>query len=179
MNLRQINSRESEFEAKRYKARADYLYATVGLQRTQSLPAGMNLLVKVDGQFANEPLIDNEQYSAGGMESVRGYKETEQAGDNSVHGMFELSFPDPLERSPAGKWIQMSPFLFYDFAVLTIIDPLPTQAEKIRLAGTGAGVRGAMWKHLEYEVDWSVALKDTDITKRDDERVYFKVKAEF
>jgi len=178
-SLRGVVSNESEFENNRYQAMANYVYVVASITRTQKLPWGMGLLVKVDGQSANQPLIVNEQYLAGGMESVRGYKENEQAGDNGMHGMIELSFPDPFEKSSAAKLIHMSPFLFYDFAALTIIDPLPTQAEKIRLAGTGAGVRGQVWKHLEYEVDWSLALKDTDITKRDDERVYFIVKAEF
>ena len=44
MNLRQVNSRESEFENKRFMAKANYLYATAGIQRTQKLPLGMNLI---------------------------------------------------------------------------------------------------------------------------------------
>ncbi len=179
LSLRGVGSHESQFELKRFKATAGYLYATAGVQRTQKLPLGMNLFVKADGQVADQPLIDNEQYSAGGMESVRGYMESEAAGDNAVHGTLEVSFPDPLEKSRIGKQVQMSPFLFYDIAELAIRSPLPGQARSIKLEGAGAGTRGSITKHLEYEVDWAVALKAKDKTSGNSQRVYFKVKAVF
>jgi hemolysin activation/secretion protein len=177
MSFRGVVSNESEFELKRYKATANYFYATAGIQRTQKLPLGMGLFVKLDGQVTDGPLIDNEQYAAGGMESVRGYKETEATGDGAVHGMVELSFPDPFEKTGIGKKFQMSPFIFYDIARLTIRDPLQGQDSGITLAGTGAGLRGSIMKNLEYEVDWAVALDSTDKTRANDQRVYFKLKA--
>ncbi len=177
LSLRGVGSKETEFEDKRFKARANYLYATLGIQRTQKLPLGMNLFIKVDGQVSDQPLIDNEQYSAGGMESVRGYKESEAAGDNAIHETLEVSFSDPFEKLNIGKWFQASPFLFYDIAKLTIKHPLPGQDRSIKLEGAGAGIRGSMTKHLEYELDWALALHGTDKTERNDQRFYFKVKA--
>ncbi|HKZ15846.1 MAG TPA: POTRA domain-containing protein [Geobacteraceae bacterium] len=177
ISFRGVVSDEREFELKRYKAMANYLYATAGIQRTQKLPVGMSLFVKVDGQVSGQPLIDNEQYIAGGMESVRGYMESEAAGDDAVHATLEISFPDPLERFGTGKRFQMIPFLFYDMAELTIIEPLPGQDKSIKLGGAGAGMRGSMTKNLEYELDWAAALDATDRTQRNDQRIYFKVKA--
>ena len=84
---------QNEFAIKRYKGKANYLYATLGAERTQRLPAGFGLFAKVDGQIANGALISNEQYAAGGMESVRGYKESEVFGDNAFHATVELSHP--------------------------------------------------------------------------------------
>jgi hemolysin activation/secretion protein len=177
LSLRGVVSDENEFELKRYKATAGYLYATAGIQRTQKLPWGMNLFVKVDAQLADQPLIDNEQYSAGGMENVRGYKESEALGDNAVHSTLEVTFPNPLEKTAIGKRLQMNPFVFYDVAKLTIHDPLPGQDGSTSLQGTGVGVRGSVTKNLEYELDWAVALNATSQTNRYDQRVYFKVKA--
>jgi hemolysin activation/secretion protein len=179
LSFRGVGSREYEFELKRYKATANYLFATAGIQRTQQLPLEMSLLVKLDGQMTDQPLIDNEQYSAGGMESVRGYKESEAAGDVAVHGTMELSFPNPLEKSGTAKWLQAAPFLFYDFADLAIKDPLPGQDGNIKLEGTGAGVRGSLAKNLEYELDWAMALRPSDRIKRNDQAGYFKLKAVF
>ncbi len=177
LSLRGVVSDEREFELKRYKATAGYLYATAGVQRTQKLPMGINLILKIDGQVSDQPLIDNEQYTAGGMESVRGYMESEAAGDDAVHGTLEVSFPDPLERFGTGRWHQVSPFLFYDMAQLVIIEPLPGQDKSIKLAGAGVGIRGSVTKNLEYELDWASALDKTDRTERNDQRIYFKVKA--
>ena len=178
LSFRGIVSDESEFERKRYKATANYIYATLGIQRTQKLPWGMGLLAKVDAQVSDQPLIDNEEYNAGGMENVRGYSESEAAGDDAVHGTIEVAFPDPFEKSGAGKWLQTSPFLFYDAAHLTVKDPLAGQTSSITLQGVGAGVRGSM-KHFEYEIDWAVALNSTDRTRNGEQRVYFRVKSLF
>jgi hemolysin activation/secretion protein len=177
LSLRGIVSDEREFELKRYKGRANYLYATAGIQRTQKLPAGMGLSVKIDGQMSDQPLIDNEEYIAGGMESVRGYMESEAAGDDAMHGSIEISFPDPLERFGIVKWLQMSPYLFYDMAELAIIEPLPGQDRHIIIEGAGGGIRGSMTKHLEYELDWAIPLDASNRTERNDQRTYFKVKA--
>jgi hemolysin activation/secretion protein len=179
LSFRGVGSDESEFELKRYKGRANYLYAVAGVQRTQKLPFGMSLFAKADVQVSDQPLIDNEQYNAGGMESVRGYKESEAAGDNAVHGVLEVSFPDPLEGLSIGRriQIQMKPFLFYDVAQLTIQEPLPDQDRIIKLEGAGVGVRGLMMKNVEYEMDWAMALASTDRTRSSDQRVYFRIKA--
>ncbi len=183
MSFRGLVSDENQFETKRYKATASYLYATAGIQRTQKLPLGMSLFAKVDGQVADQPLIDNEEYIAGGMTSVRGYLESEDTGDNAVHGTLEVSFPGPLTGSGSEGWImkqlQMSPFIFYDIAELITLDPLPGQPGSITLEGVGAGVRGTMTKSLEYELDWATALHSATYTKTGDERVYFKVRAIF
>lgn len=178
VSFRGIVSDEREFGDKRYKARSNYLYAVFGIQRTQKLPFGMGLFAKVDAQLSDQPLIDNEQYNAGGMESVRGYKESEAAGDNALHGVLEVSFPDPLERAGIGKWFNVSPFIFYDTAQLYIKENLPGQEGRIRLQGTGAGIRGSM-KHVEYEAGWAFALNSTDRTRSGDNRVHFRVKALF
>jgi hemolysin activation/secretion protein len=179
MNFRGISSRESEFESKRYLAKANYLYGTAGIQRTQKLPLGMNLLVKLDGQIANEPLVSNEEYSAGGMENVRGYLENEEMGDNAFHGTAEISFPAPFEETKIGKIAQVTPFIFYDIARLITQQPLPGQTGISELQGTGAGIRGALTKYMQYEIDWAIALQPTERIARNDQRVYFKVKGLF
>ncbi len=183
MAFRGIVSDENDFEQKRYKATASYIYASAGVQRTQKLPLGMSLFAKVDGQVADQPLIDNEEYVAGGMTSVRGYLESEGTGDNAVHGTLEVSFPDPLKGAVPENWItkrlQMSPFIFYDVAELITQDPLPNQYSGSLLEGAGAGLRGAMTKSFEYELDWATALSSTTNTKSGAERVYFKVRAVF
>jgi hemolysin activation/secretion protein len=179
LSFRGLVSDKREFEIKRYKARGNYLYATAGIQRSLKLPWGMDLFMKVDGQVADQPLIANEQYSAGGMESVRGYKESEAMGDNALHGTMELSFPEPLKRFGIGKGFQMTPYLFYDMAMLAVKEPLPRQDRSTHLMGTGAGLRGIITKYLEYQFDWAAALNGTDQTPKHENRFYFRIKALF
>jgi hemolysin activation/secretion protein len=53
-----------------------------------------NLLVlRVNGQLSGNPLLAPEEFSIGGAESVRGYRENELLRDNGVFGSVELRFP--------------------------------------------------------------------------------------
>jgi hemolysin activation/secretion protein len=178
MAFRGLIAREQEFENKRFKARANYFYVNLGAQRQQKLPFGASLGVKLDGQIADQPLISNEQYSAGGMESVRGYKESEAMGDSAFHGQVELVSPDLAPKFGLGERFQITPYGFYDFAVLILKDPLD-QPPTSDIQGAGAGIRGILFKGLEFQTDWAYALVATNKIKKGDQRVYFKLKYVF
>jgi hemolysin activation/secretion protein len=139
----------------------------------------MGLYAKLDGQIANQPLISNEQYNAGGMESVRGYKESEVPGDDAIHGSIELLGPDLGDWMGLTGKVQLMPFVFYDFATLRTQEPLPEQDEWQTLQGVGLGLRGTITKYVEYEVVGARALEDTDKVKSGDFEVHFKVKVAF
>jgi hemolysin activation/secretion protein len=179
LSFRGLVADKQEFEDKRFKGRANYLYLTAGIERMQQLPYGMGLFVKVDGQLADQPLISNEQYSAGGTDSVRGYKESESLGDNALHTSLEWSAPDlaPLLRQE-GR-VQLIPYLFNDFAMLTVKDPLPGSDRSMVLHGIGFGMRGTFLKNLSYQFDWAWALRDSDRIAAGDYRFHFLTKYEF
>jgi hemolysin activation/secretion protein len=179
MAFRGLVTDQREFEIKRFQATGNYLFATAGVERTQKLPGGMSLFLKLDGQLADQPLISNEQYSAGGMESVRGYKEVEQLGDNAFHTTMELASPDLTDLFGFPDKLNVTPYLFYDFATLSLIDPLPGEDRSVSLNGIGGGVRGSVAHHVEFQLDWAVALSDTDRTEKGESRVYFRIKAKF
>jgi hemolysin activation/secretion protein len=179
MALRGIVTDQKDFEIKRYNARGNYVYGTAGVDRLQRLPARMSLFLKLDGQLSSEPLVSNEQYVAGGMQSVRGYKEAEALGDNAVHGIVELHGPDLAGFFSFAKDFEVDPYVFYDRAALWVKDALPGQTDSFKLEGAGVGVRGLITNYLMYEVDWGVALSDTDRTEAGTSRVYFTVKAQF
>ena len=171
---------QQQFANKRFDARGDYLYATLGAERRQKLPGGAGLLLKLDGLIADQPLISSEQFTAGGMESVRGYHEAEAAGDGGVHGVTELAAPDLAPRCKLGERFQIVPYLFYDFAFLFVKDPLPGQQQELHLQGSGAGVRGILFRDLEFQFDWAVALSGgVGSAKAGDNRAYFKLKYQF
>lgn len=179
MAFRGLVAKAQNFDDKRFDARSNYFYTTLGLERQQKLPGGAGLGVKLDGQIADQPLISNEQYPAGGMESVRGYKESEVMGDSAFRGMIELKAPDLAPHFGLGERFQIIPYFFYDFAALWVKEPLPKQEAAIDLQGTGIGVRGHLFKDVEYQSDLGFALSDTSQTKKGDYQAYFKVKYAF
>jgi hemolysin activation/secretion protein len=178
-SFRGVIAEQSEFTEKRFKGQSNYIYTTLGVERTQRLPAGFGLYVKLDGQLTDAPLISNEQFIAGGMESVRGYHESEVAADNGVHGTVELIAPDLAPRLGLGERAVVTPYLFYDFAETEVLNPLAGQNRNFMLQGTGIGVRGNLFRSLEFQTDAGFALENTGTTSRGDNRVNFKVKYQF
>lgn len=181
MAFRGLVSDQREFEVKRFRARANYIYFTTGVEHDHKLPLDTSLFVKVDGQLADQPLISNEQYSTGGMESVRGYKESSSAGDNAIHSTVELRGPDVGTLVPwlASIPFEASPFAFYDIACLSVLDPLSGQDASINIQGAGFGLRGSVTNFLDYETDVAWALRDREQVDAGDMMVYFKVKSKF
>lgn len=179
MSFRGLVSDQREFEDKRYRAKGNYVYGTLGVERMQNLPVDMQLFVKLDGQVADQPLISNEQYSAGGMGNVRGYKETEVLGDDAFHATAEFSAPDLGKLFKISQHFGCTPYLFYDVATLRVRAPLEGQDSSPSIQGVGVGIRGYISRLLQYEADWAVALSDTDDTDKGDSLFHFKVKCEF
>jgi hemolysin activation/secretion protein len=177
--FRGLVTNPDEFEEKRFKARGNYLYATAGVERIQKLPADWSLFMKADGQMADQPLISNEQYAAGGMESVRGYLESEVLGDDAFHLTVELNAPDLARLLKLGEKLRAAPYAFYDQASLFLQDELPLQDDDFFINGAGAGVRGSVTRFFEYDMCWAVALSEADHTESGENRFYFRVKFKF
>ncbi len=177
--FRGLVSEQREFEDKRYKSRGNYIFASLGIERYQNLPRGFQLFAKAEGQVSDQPLPSNEQYFAGGLKSVRGYKEAEEAGDNALHGTVELSYKNLSPHFGLPDWATISPNVFYDIAVLNLEDPLPGQKQPDNMDGYGVGLRGQVSKYFEYELSWGIALDDTSRTKSGDHQFYFILKGKF
>jgi hemolysin activation/secretion protein len=180
MVFRGLVTDEDKFsEVARYNARGNYIFFTAGAERDVKLPAGMGLFVKLDGQIADQPLISHEEYIAGGMMNVRGYKEAEALGDDALHGTVELSAPDVGPHLGLGSRFRLTPYLFYDYAWLEVINPLPSQRGTTCLRGTGAGFRGAFSKNWYYEFDLGIPLASTSQTQKYHEQMHFKAGVQF
>jgi hemolysin activation/secretion protein len=167
-----------QFECKRFSAHSNYLYLKADYQRTQKLPYDMSWVAKVGGQFAGQPLISNEQFSAGGADSVRGYLESERLGDDGVLASLEWRSPSLAgEKTPGLQELLF--LIFADAAYLRINDPLPEQQSRFNLASGGSGLRFTAGKNLKGELDWARALKDGAVTKASDDRLHFRLEYGF
>ena len=82
------------------------------------------LSVRADAQLASEPLISNEQYGAGGVNSVRGYHEGEVFGDDGWHTSIELKTPPHVVGIVDKKNVlSVRGSIFMDYAQVSLIDP--------------------------------------------------------
>lgn len=177
--VRGMVSRQEHFDDKRYKARSNFMVATLGLERDQKLARDVSLNLKLDLQSSDQPLIANEQYVAGGMQSVRGYHESEASADNAYHASLELRAPEIGAALKLPKPISLNPYVFYDAARLSIIKPLDSEDRVTNLEGAGLGLRGRLSRYLEFQIDLAWALHDTAQTQNGEAMLHCMVKAQF
>ena len=171
-----LGSGADEFDDSRFNARNQQYYLRGGLSWDQVLPKSFKASFTTNGQITDQPLVTYEQFSAGGMDSVRGYLEAEQTGDDAIAGTAQFNTPS----FDYNNWVnKLTAFAFFDFARLWVVDALPDQEDRYFLASTGAGLDLSLVSHLNGRVEWAVPLEDSFRTEAHDDRVLFRVWAEF
>lgn len=142
---------------------------------------GWEVFARGDFQIAGQPLVSNEQFVAGGIDSVRGYFEGETAGDKGWRLRAEVRTPSLTE----AEGFSLKSVAFIDAAGLYLVDPLPGQQSQWHLAGSGLGLRLKAPKGMQLSVDWAHALNDGATTlngyrtARGDNRVHVRLSTSF
>jgi hemolysin activation/secretion protein len=161
-----------QFDHKRYGASSDFFVFHPELTRQQILPWNWSLVGSINGQLASGPLISNEQYAAGGVDSVRGYTEAERLGDNGGRASLELRTPQLL--AGRSRFTNSYLYLFADGARVKILDPLPAQRTGYDLASEGIGFR-FKYDGLLADVDGARADSAGYVTRAGSYSVQFRV----
>lgn len=172
------DSSSEQFEINRFGSDGSFIYFRGDVSHTRDLPEGFQAFGKIQGQAADKPLVNSEQFSAGGLGTVRGYLESEELGDNGIIGNFELRTPSLGEFF--GKAVDdWRIYAFGDAGLLTIDDALPEQQESFKLASVGAGTRLKLKDHYNGSVDFGLPLVNSTDTQAYEPRLTFRVWAEF
>jgi hemolysin activation/secretion protein len=191
-NLRTLSSDPTDFDNKRYAASASFIHLNSDLSHTQELPEGFQLYGKVQGQVADGPLVSSEQLSVGGLDTVRGYLESEVLGDNGIVGNVELRTPnvgDLLQKQIKDETGQGTPrfttfnewrfFGFADAGTVSVLKPLPEQQSKFDVWSYGIGTRFKFLNYLNGTVIFSVPMISQTYTQARNPRVNFRIWGEF
>ena len=191
-NLRPLSDDWVTFDNKRFQASPSFTHLNVDVSHTHELPEGFQLYGKVQGQVADGPLVSSEQFSVGGLDTVRGYLESETLGDNGVVGNLELRSPnigDLLQKQMKDETGQGSPrftvfnewrfFGFADAGTVTILKPLPEQQSKFDVWSYGVGTRFKMFDYLNGTLVYSVPMVSQAYSEARNPRVNFRIWGEF
>jgi hemolysin activation/secretion protein len=156
-----------------------WLIVTPGLSRDIVIHTNWVLTLHADGQWASEPLISNEQYGAGGVNSVRGYHEGEVFGDNGWRVGFEQKTPAHLVGMVAGKQpLTIRGSVFMDYAETYLIDPHGREG-RVPLWGAGFGLAAAVGFHWDARFLFSWPLESTLSTTAGQPHFNFSVMGQF
>jgi hemolysin activation/secretion protein len=178
-NLRGLSSTAPEFDAKRYKASGNFIYLRADATRTDTLPVGIQLSERVQGQFSQDPLVAPEQFVAGGIDSVRGYLEVSASGDYGAVGSLEIRSPSILGWMGAERLGDWRIHVFTDVGWLAIRDALPEQWPNAGLWSAGVGTRARVLGCAGGELEFGVPLRDQGTTEKFHPRVQFRIWGEF
>ncbi|HWB61431.1 MAG TPA: ShlB/FhaC/HecB family hemolysin secretion/activation protein [Chthoniobacteraceae bacterium] len=177
-NLRGAGSTLSELDNSRFNAGGNFIYVHGELAHTQDLPQGFQAYAKIQGQLADQPLLNSEQISGGGLSTVRGYLESAVLGDKGIFASGELRTP-PLNTWTHGKMQDWRFYGFTDWGMVAVIDPLPGQQQEFTLASFGFGTRMKLLDDLNGSLDLAFPLISQGITRPYDPRITFRVWAQF
>ncbi len=172
----QIGSDEVEVDNRRFNADGSFIYLRGDIAHTRDLPYGFELYGQIQGQGSGEPLVDSEQFAGGGLDTVRGYLESEVLGDNAFVSTVELRSPSFTGWKAIDEW---RVYGFSDFGWLALVDPLPEQTSQFRLASLGAGTRIQIFKNFNGSLDAGLPLISQTNTEVGDWLLTFRVWGDF
>jgi len=184
--LRGINEQD-EFEFKRFLAKANYFYLKASFMQSWSFDKKFDWNYSLKGQYTESPLISNEQFSAGGVDTVRGYLESTAIGDNALLARTEIKFNPFFTNDKAKKRSYMQSLgltVFVDAARLHTLDALPNADGEINsrtaLLGAGVGAELKAFKYMDASVFYAHPLNKLDDENFEDEgRVHFNLAYRF
>lgn len=174
------DSNDAAFDAKRYQANRNFVYLKADLSRTQELPYGLQGYGHITAQVSPDPLVSNEQYSIGGVDTVRGYYESEGLGDYGGAAQVELRSPQLAGYVHGGNAVtSLRVHSFVDVGAAAIRDPLPGQATTATLASVGVGTRFRLYDHVSGAVEDALTLHRGPVTRAGENRVLFSLSGDF
>ena len=174
LHLRGLGSDPVTFDNRRYQADGSFFFIHGELTHEKTIVHDWQLFAKLSGQLANQALLDSEQVSGGGLNTVRGYLESEVVGDNAAFTTLEL-------RSPAwsGGFGEWRAYAFGDAGLLNVYHALPQQRSYFYLASAGVGTRVHLREHFNGSIDAGLPLIAQAQTRAHALRFTFRLWADF
>jgi hemolysin activation/secretion protein len=125
-------------------------------QWTKALNQDRDLLfvTRLTTQLSPDSLLPLEQFTLGGVGTVRGYRQNQEVGDNAVVGTIEVYVPLAGDRTNSSK-LNLIPF----FDGGAVWDNNSDEAKA--LASLGLGLDWQFKDFLSLRVDWGVPLINT------------------
>lgn len=146
--------------------------ANLQIQRLQRLTNSFNLLLSGRGQWSNKPLLSSEEFSLGGISSVRGFEPSEIIGDDGIYGTIEVQWNSPSRTTQV--------FGFLDSGTVWDQDSTTSDGKRNSLSATGFGVRFDLPMQVDAEFIASQPLnRDIETQSERDPQFFFSVNKKF
>jgi hemolysin activation/secretion protein len=173
-HFRGMGSDGAGFNRSRYKAGGSFIYLRGDLTQTREFSHGGQMMWKAQWQVADQPLVNSEQFTGGGVNSVRGYLEASAVGDRGLMGTLELRSPVILKSAMReGDEVRLHGFV--EGGILEVSTPLPEQKSSTRLMSVGMGSRVQVGTHVSGSLDVGFPLIAASQTRRLEPFISFRL----
>jgi len=179
LDLRGFGSDSADFDAKRFGASGSFIYWKADFSRVDEVGLGMQMAERASGQLALDPLVSPEQFTVGGVDSVRGYLEVQAAGDFGAVGSVELRSPSLLAWAGAAAPDEWRFFAFADAGWTGIWQALVDEPPSYGLISAGGGTRARVLGHLSGTLQVGMPFRTVGNTEKGQPRVEFQVVGDF
>lgn len=164
-------------------ASSHYVTLQLGANRIQTIYKDWSVKLHADGQWADGPLISNEQYAMGGTAGVRGYQDGQAYGDTGWR--FSIEPQTPLfnigmvgnEGHEQPCWVRASVFLDYG-RIYLLAQPPPGSDSRESFCGAGWAMTANIGSHMDgrLTVAWPLI---SHAGESDGVHIYFGIGAQF
>jgi hemolysin activation/secretion protein len=132
-------------------------------QYVRALAPNSILLMKLESQLADRPLLALEQIGLGGQDTVRGYRQDLLLADNGVIASAEVRLP--IFTSPENKQVlQVVPFLDFGWGWNKPNNPSPNPTPST-IASGGLGLRYQTGDNFSAKLDYGIPFTATSGVK--------------
>jgi hemolysin activation/secretion protein len=157
------------------------------IQHRQIIAPYSQLMVKASMQIASEKLTPQQEFTLGGMNSVRGYPYADFYADNAIQTNVEyLVSPAflpkelklPFDKKPLKDAI--TGLLFFDYGYGTKRGDIQGEQTKFQLASVGTGIRFNLYDQVLLRLEWGFILPmgDKALTAGGDSRFHISIDIE-
>ena len=176
---------DDQFRCKRKGADGGFATLRWDVRHTEVF-SNFSIAGRLAGQLASQQLTSAEQFSLGGVDTVRGYYEGAAAGDHGLLASIELrsaNLAGWLQRHHPGPAFEdlgeLSLLAFMDAGRLQTINPDPGQNRRQPLLGAGLGVRFASRSGVNLDFQVADAHKAVVGAPRLSRRVHARMAVKF
>jgi hemolysin activation/secretion protein len=155
----------------------------IGVQHKRNLPLDLQASIKVKSQFSHQRLTPQEEFSLGGINSVRGYPPDDYLADNALLVNTELLIPaffiPQSWRIPyAGESLrdETTVVAFLDYGHGCRIEALSTEKKSKDLLGVGGGLRFSLFNQALVRLEYGFPIGGNHpLTESGRSRFHFSV----
>jgi hemolysin activation/secretion protein len=155
-----IMGAQKHFYQSRFDGNPVFSKLTLNASRLQLLSQRFSIYLGLQGQYAFNPLLANEQFSYGGPNFGRGYDSAEFVADRGLAGKIEFR----IQTNPGLKFLTgVQYYVFYDAGVLWNIDNVNLPGKQ-SATSIGIGARLNFMRYLDGEAFIAKPLTTRDTT---------------